>query len=156
MASVAFREGGYQMATGGVDYDTNVIKVALVMTNYNGTVDSATLSAITVLDEMDGSGFTWGHGNTGRKTFATAAVVKDTSARVDFESGEASTTWASLGAGTRSVQGALIHKEGAANDTTAYCIAFAEFGAAAAANGQDFVVNWDSGTTQDVMRWTFT
>ena len=153
MASIAFREGGYRMAISDTDYDGALIFVTLLMTNQAVDKDDATLSAMT-LDECDSATFTFAHAGDGRKNFASSAVVKDTSGRVDFETGEASTTWASLAAATRSINGALIHEKGAANDTTAYPIAYCEW-AAVAANGLDFVVNWDSGSTEDVMRWTF-
>ncbi len=154
MASIAFREGGYRMAIGDTDFDTDVILATLLMTNEAVAKDDVTLSAMT-LDECDSATFTFAHAGDGRKDLGTSAVVKDVSGRVDFETGAASLTWASMAAATRSIQGALVHEKGASDDTTAYPIAFCDFGTAVAANGQDFVVNWDAGTTEDCMRWTF-
>lgn len=150
---------GYNIAKSGfldgtVNADTDVIKAILVMTNTTADteIDSDTVDDISTLDEMDGSGFTWGHGNDGRKTLSITVSTDDSNDRGDANAG-ASTTWASLGAGTRSVQGVLLAKEGPTNDTDAVPIVYLDFAAPVAANGQDFVVNWDAGAG-DVFRIT--
>lgn len=122
------------------------IKCTLLMTNTTADTeeDAATVSAFSTLDEMDGSGFTWGHGNTGRKTLTITPTHDTTNNRAEFTVSGGSTTWASLGAGTRSVQGALIFSEGTSDDTDAYPIAWVEFSSPFTANGTDFTINWDS------------
>lgn len=152
MASIAFRNSGFLALKGDLDMDTIVVKATLCMSSYSASVNDAEVADVT-LDEMDG-GYDGAFGGTDRATLSPA-VVQDTSARVDLESGAAATTWTSLAAGTRSVQGVHVYKH-LTSDALSPNIAFCDFGTAVAANGQDFIVNWDAGSSQDMMRWTFT
>jgi len=130
---------------GTIDLDTDTIVGILCMTNTTADteIDADTVSAITTLDEFDGSGFTWGWGNTGRKALASRAVTADDgNDRGEFDA--ADINWASLGAGTRSAKGVLIVKKGAADDTTAIPIAWVEFASPIAANGGDLTMQIDA------------
>lgn len=155
MANAGYNIAKSSFLNGDVNVDSDTIKAILCMTNTTSDteIDVDNVDALTLLDEMDGSGFTWGHGNTGRKTLATTIVTNDASDRAEVNIAALSTTWATLGAGTRSVQGVLIAKEGSANDTTAIPLVYLDFAAPVAANGQDFVVNWDAGAG-DIFRIT--
>jgi len=127
---------------GTVDLDTHVIKLILVMTNTTADtdIDADTVSAITTLDEYDGSGFTWGHGGTGRKTLGSIVISADDTDDEGVFDSTVDVTWASLGAGTRANQGILIAKEGAADDTTAIPIAYID--ASFTGNGGDVTIQW--------------
>jgi hypothetical protein len=145
MSSHFFNEAKRAYANKELDWDTDTVKAILLMTNTTADTDYDvnTVSAIGTLDEMDGSGFTWGHGNTGRKTL-TASISEVTGgpgtgyAMLDG----VNLTWATLGAGTRAVQGVLVAKEGAADDTTAVPEVWVEFASPFTANGGDLTVSW--------------
>lgn len=156
MANIGFNiaKAGLLGLTGGaLDPETDTLKAILVMTNFSADQDDNTVSAFSALDEMDGSGFNWGHSQSGRKTLAVTTTVDDSSDRGDVNVDAGTTTWASLGAGTRSVAGVVICKEGSANDTTAVPYVFLEFASPVAANGEDFTVQWDAGSG-DIFRIT--
>lgn len=128
------------------------IKLVLIMSNseletaQEAARDRDTVDAITPLDEMNGSGFTWGHGNTGRKTVTMTGEVDDTNDLGSMESVTGTYTWASLGAGSRSVTGVLVIVEGTTNDTDALWIGYYQFAVPRPADGSDFVVNFDAGS----------
>jgi hypothetical protein len=69
MASHIFNEFKRAVASAEINFSaTDVFKTTLLMTNTTGDTDfeANTVSAIGTLDEMDGSGFTWGFGDHGR------------------------------------------------------------------------------------------
>lgn len=139
MASVHYPVALTKMAEGDLDLEADTIKAILVMTNTTADTDTGAdnVDAITTLDEMDGSGFTWGHGNTGRKTLSNI-TASDDGTTFTFDN-TADITWSTLGAGTRSITGVLIAKEGTADDTTAIPICFLEV-TDTAANGGDITI----------------
>jgi len=143
MASVHYPVAITSMGTGALDLDAATLKAVLVMTNTTADTDTTvdTVSAITTLDEMDGSGFTWGHGNDGRKTLSNV-TVSDNGTTMTFDN-TADLTWASLGVGARSITGVLIIKEGTADDTTAIPICFLEV-TDTAANGGDITISFNA------------
>jgi hypothetical protein len=132
---------------GTIDLDTHTINVFPCMTNTTADteIDPDTLTGtnpITTIDEYDGSGFTWGHGNTGRKTIGSISVTADDTDDEGVFDSSADITWASLGAGTRGAQGFLMIKEGAADDTTAIPIAW--FDGVFTGNGGDVTLQWNA------------
>jgi len=145
MASHFFNEAKRAFSNKEIDIDTDTIKATLVMTNTTADTEyeKDTVSALTTLDEMDGTGFTWGHGNDGRKTLSVTLSEVIGAPGVGYAMWDATdVTWASLGAGTRDVQGVLIFKEGASDDTTAVPICFVDFAADFTASGGDLTVQW--------------
>jgi len=148
MATFAYPIGDLNMRNGTIDVDTDTIKVTLLMTNTTADTeqDVATVSALATLDECDAGGaFTWGHGGNGRKTVTITATRSAGQTQINIPAG--STTWTALplGASGRSIAGVLLFSEGAADDTTAYPIAWLEFTSPVAANGTDFTVTWSGG-----------
>ena len=117
------------------------------MTNTTGDTDfeANTVSGIGTLDEMDGSGFTWGFAGTGRKTM-TITLTEITGGadtgylRIDDTT---DTVWSSLGAGPRSVQGVLFYKHDT-SDAISVPVAWIEFASPFTANGGDLTVQWDA------------
>lgn len=138
---------------GTIDLNDGTVRAVLVMTNTSVDTqeDVTTVSGFATLDEMNGSGFTWGHGGTGRKSPTVAVAQNDTDDRADVSCTPNPLTWASLGAGARSVQGILFLKVGTTNDNDAIPLFFLNF-TPAAANGEDFKVNFDGGATDHVLR----
>jgi len=139
MASFVFNDFKANTMNGTIDLDTDTIKVALVDATFDGTLDDGpALSNITTLGELSGTGYTGGWGGAGRKTLASAAVaVDDVNDRASFDA--ADVTWTAINAGT--INGAVIFKDGAANDTTSYVIAFIDL-ANTTTNGGDITIQW--------------
>lgn len=147
MASFIYNELKKLVLNGGIDFDSHDIRVALLMTNttadtQNDAID--TINDFTTLDEFDGSGYV-------RKALANETVTKDdTNDRAAFSADNV--TWTTLGAGTRSVAGALIYKHNT-NDTDSIPLAWIEF--SATPDGNDFVIKWNSGSASgDIIRAT--
>lgn len=122
-----------------LDFDLHDIRVMLVMTNTTADTQTtaATLSAITTLDEYDGSGYV-------RKALTGEIVNQDDpNSRAEFDADDV--TWTALGAGTRSAQAVLLyrHVDGtAANDQP---IAFIDTGGfPIAGNGGDLTIAWNA------------
>jgi len=152
MASYVFNIAKKMLLDATLDLDADTIKLTLVMTNstiLTATTDNSgteaqdldTVSAVTTLDEMDGSGFTWGHGGTGRKTLANISVTVDDTDDEGVFDNTVDLTWSSLGAGARDVAGALLHRAGTTDDSDAIPIAFIDF-TDTPANGGDFTVQF--------------
>lgn len=147
MASFIYNELKKLALNGGLDLDGQDIRVMLLMTNttadtQNDGID--TINDFTTLDEFNGSGYV-------RKALANETVTKDdTNDRAAFSADNL--TWSSLGAGTRSVNGALVHRHVTA-DTDSIPYAWIEFNATP--DGNDFVVKWNSGAASgDIIRAT--
>ncbi len=104
--SFVYTKAKQQLAVGGLDFSTSDMRVALVMTNTTADTeeDVSTISAFTTLDEFDGSGY-----SSGGSALAAEAVAQDNvNNRAEFSA--TNLTFATLGAGTRSVQAALLYK----------------------------------------------
>jgi hypothetical protein len=147
MASFIYNELKKLVLNGGIDFDGHDIRVALLMTNttadtQNDGID--TINDFTTLDEFNGSGYV-------RKALTNETVTKDdTNDRAAFSADNV--TWTTLGAGTRSVAGALIHRH-VTNDTDSIPLAWIEF--SATPDGNDFVIKWNSGSASgDIIRAT--
>lgn len=106
-----------RLAKADLDFDEagHDIRVMLCMTNTTADTDqdAATISAITTLDEYDGSGYA-------RAALASQSVVRDdANNRAEITATSPVSFGATVGAGTRSAAGALVyrHVDGtAAND----------------------------------------
>lgn len=103
-ASHGFQYAYYKYLTKAVDLVNDDIRIVPCMTNTSADTqrDSMTsVSAITTLDEFDGSGY-----STGGQALDTQAVnVDDANDRAEFDADDEAAT---LGAGTRSIQGNLL------------------------------------------------
>ena len=129
------------------------LKLILIMsqseleTDQAAVRDDSFVGDFADLDEADGSGFTWGHGNDGRKTVTLTGEVDDTNDRGSMESVTGTYTWASLGADcSRSITGVLMADEGTSDDSDALWVAYYQFAAPRPADGADFPVNFDAGS----------
>lgn len=141
MASLVFNNAMLDSVTGDLDLEEgqNDIRVSLHMTNT--TVDTeeetATNTAFTTLDEMDGAGYT-----AGGKTLASQAVAIDAvNDRVEFDFEDL--VWTALSNGTRAIQGMMIYKF-VTDYASSIPIAFIEFSATQNPGGSDFTVTIDA------------
>ncbi len=149
MASEVFNIAKLYMIDGTINLDTDAdLKVTLLMTDQTvdqpAGKDAAAVSDLT-LDECDSATFTFAHGGDGRKALTMSTAVDNPTdlakATVDAPG---TTTWASIAASTRQVEGALILKEGTSDDTDAYPIAWVAFPSNVTLNGGDLTINWNS------------
>lgn len=153
MASFTFTKGKYLFLTKALDLVNDTIRITIVMTNSSvttaGQQDVSTISALTTLDQMDGSGYV-------RKLMGAVtvkAVTQDnTNHRAIFTSDTTGIIWTALGAGTRSMKGAIIYQDttGTNNDATNIPIFWIDGGFPLAANGTDFKMTPDATTG-----WTY-
>lgn len=138
MASHMFNKAKQLIASGGIDLDTDDIRVALCMTNTTADTENdgdSYVGDLTTLDEMDGANYV-------RKQLANEAVnLDDPNDRAEFDADDV--TWSSLGAGTRSMAGALIYKH-VTNDADSPLIAWVEFAAPVTADGSNFTIQWNA------------
>ena len=123
MASIIYNEAKGFFADGTVDWDTDDIRIALLMTNTTADTENDTihdLADFTTLDECDATGYA-------RQALTAEAVnIDDANDRAELDGADASFTGLS-GDATRDIQGALVFKyvDGtAANDLA---IAFIDF-----------------------------
>lgn len=144
MASLVYNafKAGCMDYTTGVDLDTDTVKMILCMTNTTAQTDPDKdfIGDLTTLDEFDGSGYTSGFGNAGRKTLAGAVVTSDDANNEGKFDGD-DVTWTSLGAGTRSIDGVLLVEE-ITNDAASKIICYVEFTTPIVANGGDVTISW--------------
>ena len=140
MASFAYTKFKQLLLAGEIDFDEagNDIRVILVMTNTTADTekDVDTVSAFTTLDEMDGSGY-------GREAIANQATAEDeANDRGEFDGDDV--TFASVSAGTRDVQAAVIYKH-VTNDTDSVPIAYIDTGGFPfSPGGGDIVIQWNA------------
>lgn len=138
MASHMFNIAKQKLANGGIDLDTDDIRVVLCMSNTTADTENdgvSTISGITTLDADDGA-------NNARKALASEAVnLDDANDRAEFDATDV--TWTALGNGTRQLVGALLYKH-VTNDTDSIPIAWIEFAAAQSPGGSDFSIVWNA------------
>lgn len=135
MADVAFSEALAEILRADIDFVSDDIRVALLMTNAVVQTGAATVSAITTLDEMDGSAYV-------RKALANQAVTADdTNNRGEFDADDV--TWTTLGAGTRSIRYVLYYLH-VTNDADSIPIYAKQLASDFTADGTDLILNFDA------------
>lgn len=126
------------LANGGLDLDTNDMRVLLVMTNTTADTeqDAAFIGDFTTLDEYNGAAYA-------RKTLTGEVVNEDDpNNRAEFDADDV--TWASLGAGTRQAAGALLFKF-VTNDADSVPVAYIDSGGFPInGNGANFTITWNA------------
>lgn len=139
MASQVYNEAKRAILAGEIDFDTDDIRVQLLMTNTTADTENdaiVDLADFTTLDEMDGA-------NYAVKALTTEAVNKDdTNDRAEFDADDV--TYTALGNGTRNVQGALIYKHVDGTDANDLVLFWVEFASSQAPGGNDFTITWDA------------
>lgn len=126
-----------KIALGDIHFDTDDIRVALVMTNTTADTeeDVEFMDDFGTLDEMDGA-------NYARKALTEAVNEDTTNDRAEFDA--ADLTWTSLGAGTRSMAGAIVLLH-VTNDTDSIPIIYIDSGGfPKAASGGDIGMTFNT------------
>ena len=136
--SFFYNNAKQQLASGNLNFATDDLRVALVMTNTTADTedDVAFLADFTTLDEFDGTNYV-------RKTLAGNALAKDaTNNRSEFDANDV--TWTALGAGTRQASGMILFLQ-VTNDSDSPAIAFIDDGGFPfTANGGDVTIQWNA------------
>jgi hypothetical protein len=139
MASQVFNAAKTRFANGGIDWDTDDIRVALVMTNTTVDTDNdgdVFVSDITTLDECDATGYA-------RVALSGEAVnTDDTNDRAELDANDVAFSGMS-GDSSRNIQGALIYKH-VTNDSDSLLIAYIEFSVAINAAATAVNVPWNA------------
>jgi len=139
MASHVYDNAKEQLLLGTLDFSTDDIRVALLMTNTTADTEksAATNAGFTTLDEFDGSGY-----SAGGSALAGEAVTEDgANNRGEFDATDL--TFSSVGAGTRSIDGALVYKF-VTNFNSSIPIAWIDFSPDIVANGGDITIQWNA------------
>ncbi len=122
MANFAYNTGTKELwdTTQTIDLIVDDIIAMLCTASYVANRDDDLIDAGGANDAIDheltGTGYTAGHGNSGRKTLASKTITVDKpNDRTLFDA--ADITWTAIDAGVAAQM--IIHKKGAADDTTA-------------------------------------
>lgn len=137
MASFVYDNAKEQILLGAIDFSSDDIRIALLMTNTTADTekDKATVGDFTTVDDFDGSGYTAG----GAALVGEAVAEDNPNNRAEFDANNL--TFSSLGAGTRDIQGHLIYKF-VTNFNSSLPIAWVDTGGyPVTANGGDIVIN---------------
>lgn len=133
MASVIYNAFKKNIMNGGIDLDTDTIKVALVTSSYSPNIDTHEDMA-DVTNEVTGTGYSAGGATLANKT-VTADTVDDEGV---FDADDV--TWSSS---TITARGAVVYKSTgtAANDLL---ICYIDFGSDKSSSSGNFTITWNS------------
>lgn len=135
--SFVYHKALTKILLGDVHWDTDDIRVALVMTNTTAdtNTDAEFMSSLT-LDEMDGTNYV-------RKALTEAVNEDLTNDRAEFDASDV--TWTALGAGTRAIAGALVYLH-VTNDANSIPLIYIDSGGfPKTASGGDIQLLFNSG-----------
>jgi hypothetical protein len=133
MANVIYNSFKRDIMNGGIDLDTDTIKVALVTSSYTPDQDAHD-NFDDVTNEVSGTGYT-----AGGATLASVSISADnTDNEGVFDA--ADVTWSSS---TITARGAVIYKS-TGTASTSKLIAYIDFGADKSSSSGDFTIQWDS------------
>ena len=142
MASFVYHKALTKVLNGGIDFDTDDLRVLLVKALATTTADTETdaefLSSFSSLSELTDASYT-GQKTSGRHTFTSEAVNEDlTNDRAEFDAEDI--TWTALD--NETIGGAVIYEHIGA-DTANVPIAFIDLGDVVPA-GADLTLQWDA------------
>ena len=138
MASGWYNSGKRDILDGTIDLVNDTIKMMLVNDTYVPNADHDFVDDVNA-DELSGTGYVAGFGNSGRKTLVSKAFSTDlTNDRAELTA--AALTWAAINAGT-AAYGILIKE--ITNDAASRLIAWIDF-ANVVTNGGDLTITPDS------------
>jgi hypothetical protein len=133
MANVIYNAFKVNVANGGIDLDTDTIKVMLVTSSYTPDQDNHDY-VDDITNEVSGTGYT-----AGGATLASKTVTQDnTNNRMVFDA--ANVTWSTA---TITARGAVVYKD-TGTASTSPLIAYYDFSVDKASSGGDFVVEWNA------------
>lgn len=127
MASFMYNLAVKECLDGTINLDTDALKIMLVGSEYTPNQDDDIVDAGGASDavdaEIDATNYTRGWGGAGRKAATITVSEDDTNNRASVVINDL--TWTALGGALNdTVEGAILIKEGGANDTTSRLIAY--------------------------------
>ena len=133
MADVIYNAFKKNIMNGGIDLDTDTIKVALVTSTYTPDQDAHEFWS-DVTNEVTGTGYT-----AGGATLANAAVTQDnTDDEGVFDADDV--TWSSS---TITAAAAVIYKD-TGTSTTSPIVCYLDFGGDKSSSNGDFTISWSA------------
>lgn len=144
MASLWTNKAKYLLMTGGLDLDTDSLKVALMKSTYTPSADDNFMSGISS-HECDATNYAGGFSGAGRKAVASPTVTEDdTNDKGVFDAADPS-TYTALGGATNNTLRHIVVWKPVTNDTDSPVLFALDFGADKTTNGGDFTVQWAAG-----------
>lgn len=133
MADLKYNFGKGELINGGIDLDTDDIKVALVTVTYTPDIDVHEDFA-DITNEVVGTGYTAG----GKSLTTKSVTVDDGNDRAVFDADDV--TWT---ASTITARAAILYKNtGVAATST--LIAYFDFGSDQSSSAGDFTIEWNA------------
>lgn len=134
MADVIYNAFKKNIMNGGIDLDTNTMKVALVTSSYTPNQDTHEDMADVTNEVANGNGYT-----TGGAEITNKAVTADNTDNEGVFDGD-DVTWTSS---TITARGAVIYKSTgvAANDLL---VCYLDFGSDQSSSAGDFTIQWNA------------
>ena len=160
MANVIFNHAKLLLIQQSLNFDTDTIRAMLMDADYTPDidldfVDDGAGTSQASANEVSGTGYVAGHGNSGRQLITNISVVEDlTNDRIEMQV-STDNTWTGINV-TGDISGVLIIREGTSNDSDAVMIAFIDTVAGGspesfpiATTGNDLRIEWnDEGMLQ--------
>jgi len=146
MATFVYNKAAAEIFDGSIDLDTDTLKVMLVDDSYSPDRDDDVVDEGGAGDaesaEITATNYARAWGGAGRKTPSISVSEQDANDRAVAII--ADLTWTALGGAVNdTVAGAILIKEGDANDTTSRLIAYFDI-ADTPTNGSDFILDFDA------------
>ena len=133
MADAKYNFGKGELINGGIDLDTDTIKVALVTSAYTPDIDLHDDFA-DITNEVVGTGYV-----AGGQALATKSVtVDDTNDLAYFDADDV--TWSSS---TITARGAVLYKD-TGTPATSTLIAYFDFGSDQSSSAGNFTIEWNA------------
>lgn len=130
MANVIYNSFKRDIMNGGIDLDTDTIKVALVTSTYTPNIDTHEDFA-DITNEVTGTGYT-----AGGATLSVTVSVDNTDDEGVFDATDV--TWSSS---TITARGAVIYKD-TGTPATSPLICYIDFGEDKVSSSGDFTITW--------------
>lgn len=140
MASGVYNKVKKMLLDATIDLDTDTIKVMLVTSSYTPNADHDFVDDISG-NELSGTGYTAGFGNSGRKTLSNKSVTQDDATDKGVFDNTADLTWSSINAGTAAY--AVLIKE-ITSDAASIPICWLELSPNVTTNGGDLTVAFNT------------
>lgn len=143
MASFVYNKAALLLANGGIDLDTDALKVMLVKSTYSpANHNDAFVSTNLTANEIVATNYTGGFGGSGRKSAGTVTASQD-NALPGAKLVLGNLTWTALGGTTNDTIGAAVLIKEVTSDAASIPIAYWDL-TDTPTNGGDFTLTMDA------------
>ncbi len=136
MADLIYHNALAEMGNGGLDFDTDTLKVILVTSTYTPSVDHAALTDVNTNELSEANGYL-----TGGDTVTGTVTDSDANDNAVFDITDP--TWTASGGSIGPCRYGILYSDTHATDAVIYCFDFATD--RTAEDGADFTITIDSG-----------